>query len=231
MTARGTVKAASRRPKSVGVIFSGADLQRALRLRRAPDFFELRLDGLVFDLDELGDALPRLRAPFIITARSPSEGGANHLALVRRRELLLQFLPKAALVDIELRAALALSPVCAAARAGKIPLILSRHDFKTTPSVAALLEFARQAHLLGAAIFKIAVRTDSSAQLDRLLEFVESKAAPLPISAMGMGRRGCESRVRLARAGSVLNYAHLGRATVAGQWSLVQLRALLKRRR
>lgn len=231
MTARGRVKAASHRPKSVGVIFSGADLPRALRLRRPPDFFELRLDGLVAHLDELRGALPRLRVPFIITARSPGEGGANHLALARRRELLLQFLPQAALVDIELRGALALSAVCAAARAGKIPLILSRHDLKTTPSVAALLESARQAHSLGAAIFKIAARTDNSAQLGRLVEFVESKGAPLPISAMGIGGRGCESRARLARAGSVLNYAHLGRATVSGQWSFVQLRALLKRGR
>ena len=33
-------------PKIVGVIFSRLDLQRALRMRKPPDLFELRLDGL-----------------------------------------------------------------------------------------------------------------------------------------------------------------------------------------
>jgi 3-dehydroquinate dehydratase-1 len=42
---------------------------------------------------------------------------------------------------------------------------------------------------------------------------------------MGMGKLGRRSRLLLAAAGSVLNYAHLGHPTVQGQWSLAQLRA------
>ena len=48
MTARRSIK---RRPRVVGVIASRADLARAIRMRRPPDLFELRLDCLVDFVD------------------------------------------------------------------------------------------------------------------------------------------------------------------------------------
>src|SRR3954468_14903134 len=90
-------------PHIVGVIFSRADLQRALRMRKPPDFFELRLDGLISCLDEARRAVPQIRAPLIITARHPGEGGVNNLSAARRRALLLEFLPYARYIDVELR--------------------------------------------------------------------------------------------------------------------------------
>jgi 3-dehydroquinate dehydratase I len=221
------VKARSLRPQSVGVIFSKTDLGHACRLRWLPDLFELRLDGLVGATDELRNAIPKLRVPFIVTARSAAEGGANNLSLARRRKLLLCFLPGAAYVDVELRSAPALSAVLKSTRARKVRLILSLHDLKTTPTPNALSAAARLAHSLGADIFKLVTRTDRLDQLNRLLEFLESGSAPVPISAMGIGKLGRASRARLAQAGSVLNYAHLGRATIEGQWSLAQLRMAL----
>jgi len=81
---------ATDRPRVVGVIASRADLGRALGMRKPPDLFELRLDHLAGTVEqhrkssrardlwsELKNTLPRLRAPLIITARHPQEGGAN----------------------------------------------------------------------------------------------------------------------------------------------------------
>ncbi len=53
------------RPRVVGVITSRADLDFAMRVRRPPDLFELRLDHLVHVLDELENKLSRLRAPLL----------------------------------------------------------------------------------------------------------------------------------------------------------------------
>jgi 3-dehydroquinate dehydratase-1 len=228
MSAPRTVKATSR-PRSVGVIFSPHDLQRALHLRKPPDFYELRLDGLVAIAGKLPGAIPRLRRPLIITARSPDEGGANNLSLPRRRDLLLRFLPYAALIDVELANAALLSSVLKRARTKKVQVILSVHDFNSMPELNTLRAFARRAHSLGADLFKIAARTDTREELANLCEFVESKSSPVPISAMGVGKLGRVSRAILARAGSVLNYAHLGRPTSEGQWSLAQLRSALRR--
>ena len=222
---------ATTQPRYIGVIFSPSDLKRALRLRNRPDLFELRLDGLVVSVDKLPNVIPRLRRPVIITARSPSEGGLNHLSISRRRQLLRHFLPQAAMIDIELSCATALASIIKLARAGEVPLILSRHDFKCMPSAAALRKLADRAHSLGADIFKIVARTDDRQQLENLISFAQSERLPLPVSAMGIGRLGRVSRATLANTGSVLNYAHLGRATTKGQMSLSELRAVIRRSR
>ena len=223
MILRRTVKASSQ-PRSVGVIFSEEDLRRALRLRKPPDLFELRLDGLFAAIRKLPAAISQLRAPLIITARSRSEGGANSLSLARRRELLMRFLPVAAFVDIELSCAAAFSELIECARARNLQIIFSLHDTQAMPSLTTLQAAAARAHSLGGNIFKIAARTDRSEQLQILLDLVQSPL-PIAVSAMGLGKLGRTSRALLARAGSVLNYAHLGRPTVTGQWSLAQLRA------
>ncbi len=221
---------ATTQPRYVGVIFSANDLDRALRLRIRPDLFELRLDALVASVNRLPDVIPRLRCPIIITARAPSEGGLNHLSIGRRRQLLRRFLPQAAMIDIELSCATALASIIKLARAGEVPLILSRHDFKCMPSAAVLRKLADRANSLGADIFKIVARTDDRQQLEQLLAFAQSKSLPLSISAMGIGRLGRVSRAILANTGSVLNYAHLGRATAEGQMSLSELRAVIRRK-
>ena len=97
-----------RRPRVVGVIASGADLQKAVRMRRPPDLFELRLDCLAAIADQMERALPKLRRPLIITARDPHEGGANKVPLRQRRDLLVRFLNHADYIDVELRSACAL---------------------------------------------------------------------------------------------------------------------------
>ena len=221
---------ATTQPRYVGVIFSANDLNRALRLRSRPDLFELRLDGLAASAHKLPDVIPRLRRPVIITARSPKEGGLNLLSLSRRRQLLRCFLPMAAMIDLELSCATALASIIKLARASEVPLILSRHDFKRMPSVTVLRKLVARAHSLGADIFKIVARTDDRQQLEQLLAFAQSKSLPLSISAMGVGKLGRVSRAILATTGSVLNYAHLGRATAQGQMSLSELRAVIRRR-
>jgi 3-dehydroquinate dehydratase type I len=231
MTLPETVKGLSLSPRSVGVIFSEADLQRACRSQQPPDLFELRLDGLAAVIDDLERAIPKLSAPLLITARSSAEGGANNLSLARRRRLLLRFLPMAKYLDVELRFAQELSDIIKHARKAKVGVILSLHVLNTTPSQRLLLSAAIRACSLGADIFKIATRTDRRDQVDRLLNLVKGQDAPVPISAMGFGKLGRVSRASLARAGSVLNYAYLAKPSVDGQWSLAQLRAALKEKR
>jgi 3-dehydroquinate dehydratase I len=212
------------RRKIVGVIFSPADLDRALRLRKPPDLFELRLDRLLNCVDELRDAARRLSAPLIVTARDPREGGANNLPTTRRRALLSEFLPHARYVDVELRSAEALRAVLQTAAQRKIETIISFHDLEATPPVSQLEKIAERARSLGAAIVKIATRTDTRPQLDTLLEFFDRQSGASDLAAMGIGRLGRTARLELARRGSVLNYAYLAVRVAAGQLSIRELR-------
>lgn len=215
-------------PRIVGVICSRIDLERALRMRTPPDFFELRLDMLVPSIRAPGKAVEKLPAPVIVTARHPREAGANQLSSRERRDLLLGFLSQAAYVDVELRSVRALAAVLRAAKANRVPTIVSFHDFRGTPSASRLDEIARAAESLGPEFIKIATRTDTEAQLTRLLDFFERQTCGAKIVAMGIGKLGRSSRLHLARRGCALNYAHLGKAQVPGQLSMQELRAALR---
>ena len=93
------------RHRVVGVITSPAELDFAIRMRKPPDFFELRLDRLVRVVDRLENKISKLPAPLIITARHPMEGGANRLSAPQRHNLLARFLFRARYIDVELRSA------------------------------------------------------------------------------------------------------------------------------
>ena len=238
MTTRSPTKD-GRRPRVVGVIMSQTDLDLAIRMRERPDLFELRLDHLVRPpsvavatcgatdiVDELEEKVSRLRAPLIVTARHPQEGGANKLNLRQRRDLLSRFLPYARYIDIELRSAAALHSLCKLARKKNVGRIISFHDLKATPDLGGLQVKARRAKSLGADIFKVATRTDTPAQLARLLDFItKKKDLGLAVSAMGIGKLGVISRVLLAYRGSALVYGSVAAAIdIEGQMSLEQLR-------
>jgi len=222
-----TRRSIKRRPQVVGVIVSRTDLERALKMRRPPDLFELRLDRLVSIADQVENLLPQLRTSLIITARHPHEGGAGKLGLRHRRVLLARFLNHANYIDVELRSASALRSILKLAKTKNVRRIISWHSFKSTPSARALAAKAREAKSHGADIFKVATRTDTPMELGRLFEFMTSSRSDLALAVMGIGKLGAISRVMLARAGSVLIYASMGAMSdIEGQLSLEQLREL-----
>jgi 3-dehydroquinate dehydratase-1 len=191
-----------------------------------PDFFELRLDRLVHAVDRLDNKISKLRAPLIITARHPMEGGANRLSLLQRHNLLARFLSRARYIDVELRSAPVFRSLLRLARKQNVRRIISVHYLKSTPTPNQLRDKARAAKTYGADIFKLATRTDTQAQLTRLIDFVAAKQVDIPVSAMGIGELGTASRLLLACCGSALVYVSLGRSDIEGQISLEQFRAL-----
>ena len=214
----------------MAVIRSSADLDVAIAMKRQPDLFELRLDSLSPITSQLEKKISRLRTPLIITARDPREGGIGKLSFEKRSDLLLEFLPRARYVDVELRSARKFESLLARAQKQQISRILSYHNFKSTPTSRSLYAKARTAGSLGADIFKVATRTDTPAAVARLIDFIAHKEVDhLSISAMGIGTLGAISRLLLARCGSVLNYASLGQPNVEGQLSVALLRSALGR--
>lgn len=215
------------RPQVVGAVHSPGALRRALRIQPGEvDFLEIRVDAFALDPAPLLRALPRLRVPLLITVRHPAEGGAHQLSLARRRALFAQFLPVAALIDIELRSAEKLAATIAEARRRGVRVVISDHHFKTMPSAARLRQTIRRALAAGADICKLAALAETPAALAQLLALFAQKS-PLPLSVMGMGRFGKISRLLLAQAGSVLNYGYLDTPNASGQWEATLLRKRL----
>src|SRR6266481_4170782 len=131
MTARKPVKARRLRCRIVGVITTVPELRMATKMSRPPDLFELRLDHLVGLEPELEKKIPLLKAPLIITARHPAEGGANTLSLGQRGRLLARFLPRARYVDLELRSVKALTAALDLSHHKNVRRIISFHDFRS----------------------------------------------------------------------------------------------------
>ena len=209
----------------VGVIASPAELDFAVRMNEPPDLFELRLDRLVRVIDRLEKKITRLRAPLIVTARHPMEGGANRLSPQQRHNLLARFLSQARYMDIELRSAPLYVPLIRLARRKNVRRIISVHYLKSTPPPSRLRAQAQAAKTYGADFFKVATRTDTLMQLARLIDFAAANDLGIAVSAMGIGKLGAASRVLLACCGSGLVYVSLGQSDIEGQMSLDQFRA------
>ncbi len=211
----------------VGVIHSAASLRLAAQLAPgAVDVLEIRLDTLTDALDELRATLTSLRSPLLFTARHPREGGQSGMSAGTRRGLLEEFLPRASAVDLELRSFGEMAGLVAQIRQLGVPLILSHHDFRQTPSMKRLSVLTARARRAGADVFKIAATANHPADLARLLTLFPAVKSPR-LSAMAMGEFGRVSRLLLAQAGSVLNYGYLDRASVPGQWPAVLLKQRL----
>lgn len=155
--------------------------------------------------------------PLLVTVRDAAEGGKRRLTTLERRQMFLEFLPRASWIDVEIASLKALREVVAAARAGGVGLVASFHDFHGTPTRRKFRSLADRAIGEKAAVLKIATRTDDALALARLLEFIGTETR-IPVSVMGMGRLGRASRLSLAAAGSILNYVSLGPPAAPGQW-------------
>jgi len=203
----------------VGIVDSPAALRAAGRLGRSEvDFLEWRADFL-------GIGIVKSKIPWIVTARHPAEGGQNAMSAPARREALLDLLPAAALVDVEIRSLRGMDAVLGEARKAGIGVIASFHDFQKTPPASRLQDLVKKASDAGADVFKIATHTTSPGDVAQLLNLLET--TPLPLAVMGIGPLGMASRVILAAAGSVLNYGWLHQPNVIGQWSAKELRGVL----
>ena len=188
-----------RRPRVVGVISSPTELDLAIRIAEPPDLFELRLDRLVRPssqgqgaarvINRLETKISKLRAPFVITARHPMEGGANRLSAVAATRSPLSILVPGPLyrcrIAVSARFRFAAS---AGSKAKRAPNHFSSSPEKHPVSQSVTeLKRTRQKRMVRT-FFKVATRTDTPAQLTRLIDFRRASDVDIPVSAMGIGR-------------------------------------------
>lgn len=213
----------------VAAVHTQAGLRVAGRLgNRDVDLVELRVDALAGKPAGVRSFLAKCKLPVLLTVRHPAEGGIGNLSAASRRKYFEEFLPFAALVDVELRCVGAMREVIAAAKERRIGVVISDHHFHRTPTLAQMVERGKRAFAAGADIFKLACLTDSVGSVARLMEFLSAEKGR-PLAVMGMGKFGQVSRLVLACAGSILNYGYLDKPNAPGQWEARELKGLLRR--
>lgn len=201
------------------------------------DMIEWRVDHYDDVLDEK-KLLPLLREineirkdkPLIFTFRNASQGGVR--AIESRDYSLLYntiILGKLVdIVDIEMNVDPAVGqPLVQKAKQAGIAVILSYHDFDSTPTKDVIIKRMQHMYTLGADIAKIANMPRSQKDVDATVEAAKTlKENGELFVAISMGELGEFTRVHATTLGSCLTYAALGTVSAPGQ---VEIEDLIKR--
>ncbi len=221
-------------PRVAGVIVDGVGkgtIKKALRA--GADLLELRIDtfgqrdptSLVRDLERLKAVDGARSIPLVITVRSRAEGGLHAIADRKRLEIFQALMPFADYVDIELSSGTILKDVVRSAGRVKTKVIVSYHNFRSTPGPERLRAVIKKARASGADIVKIATFARKRADLQTLaLVLLEGPGGPGGVKGGGsnliviaMGGLGAPTRIFFPVLGSLLSYGSVTGSTAPGQ--------------
>lgn len=198
------------------------------------DFFEE-----LSSFDSLKSLMTELKAMLkdiilLFTIRSENEGGEKLSFDTPSIKEINQFVIEnslADMVDVELFSGdEAVAEQIALAKAHGVKIIMSNHDFKTTPEESVIVERLRKMQQLGADIVKIAVMPENKLQLLSLLRAVtvmNEEYAEVPVVAISMGSIGAISRMTGEIFGSAITFAALSKGSAPGQIPVKDINEIL----
>lgn len=216
--------------ESLVIAAATGDLADATQAQGLADAVEFRMDFADEPLAMLDEYTGPL--PVIATNRVEDQGGEAP-ARPERLEVLASAVkhPRVEAIDIEL-ATVRDGPgqrVIGHARDHDAAVVISTHDFETTPPPDELHAELRRAGEHGDVAKIATTATDRSDVLDLLTVTHERTTAGESVATMAMGTPGRHSRVVTPLYGSRITYAPVdpARATAPGQYDLATLHRLL----
>ena len=213
----------------VAIVISDKEQNKSIESRNI-DIVEIRLDQ--FDrLDTnyiRGNIITRkeLNLPLILTIRSRKEGGKKNISDRRKSKLFEDIISLVDAVDIELRSPI-VSKVIDIAKRNKKIIIISWHDFKSTPDNRTLTDILNKAKEKGAHIVKIAANANKAEDVIRLMEFTQKNKSK-NIITIALGSIGAISRLSFPMAGSLVTYSYINKPSGFGQIPLDTLQEQLR---
>lgn len=232
-------------PKIIASI-TGKDADEVLQQARAigaseqVDIAEFRLDylpsstGSSATTDLVNQVTSVLQGkPLLVTFRSKAEGGERQIPDAEYFALYGALLQSAAidLLDVEMMKPEAqVTDIVARAHAKGIAVVLSNHDFESTPEHQVIIERLQRQQRLGGDILKIAAMPKSAADVLTLMaatQEMHASYAQRPLLTMSMGALGVTSRLAGQLTGSALTYASVGSASAPGQLDAGAVRTVL----
>lgn len=186
-------------------------------------------------LQRLQEKLTESDKILLFTIRSESEGGEKLAFTTPGIHEINEAVIESAIpdmVDVELfSGAEDIQKLVTLAHQKGVYIIMSNHDFHTTPEADVMLNRLRSMQDMGADIAKIAVMPNDEMQLLRLLAVTNTmyeKYAEIPLITISMGRLGVLSRLCGQIFGSAVTFAALDQASAPGQIPVDELNTMLK---
>ena len=202
------------------------------------DMIEFRADHYenVLEPDKLRELLVKLREtirkPMIFTFRRFEEGGKTKTTLRYYTDMLKMVALGgfAEILDVE-RAVVeddaALIPML---KEMGVHIILSQHDFNSTPTQSEILKTLLLMQKMGADIIKVAYMPNSKKDVLALINATEemtSNYSSCPVVAISMGHLGMITRILGEFTESAISFASITRASAPGQVNIDNLKTVL----
>jgi 3-dehydroquinate dehydratase I len=225
----------------MGTTLEELKLEIATVKQEQPDIIEWRVDALNEAnnihavLHALSEIKPLLEeVPLLFTFRSFKEGGEKKTTLEFYDKLLQKVIESnnIDLIDIELFTGGNVQTLVQKAKKHHISVLLSNHDFKTTPSTDEMLSRLLAMQNAGADITKLAVMPNNMGDVLRLLtvaEMMKTLHATQPFITIAMGPLGVLSRIAGEFVGSAASFGSGKQASAPGQITAAELKYILKK--
>jgi 3-dehydroquinate dehydratase-1 len=195
------------------------------------DIAEIRVDQFrSFDPSYVNDKLAMFadKIPTLATIRIADEGGSWKGSESDRQKLFRSIIPNVDAIDIELQCIDTLKKIGPAVKAAGKLLVVSFHDFDTTPDLHKLEQIVRDAKERGADIVKIATNATEQEHLKSLASLLTG-TKDIGLIVIGMGGFGFISRLLFPALGSLMTFASVpDQNTAPGQMPYLEMFDLLR---
>lgn len=196
------------------------------------DFFEHYSDWKKIEIT--GKKLRQLtqNIPLLFTFRTKQEGGQSDISKQEYQTLLTQAINSHLfdLIDIELLLDLNIvKSLIALGKEQNTTIILSSHNFFSTPTKDEIISRLKQMEILGADIAKIAVMPKTKDDVITLLSATieQTKESSIPVVTMSMGQLGIISRICGTLTGSAITFGCINHSSAPGQLNINDLSQIL----
>ena len=205
----------------VCVAISDKNIEKCLQVLDSVEMAEIRLDMTDYNPDEIKVVFSHPTIT-IATCRPDKMGKAEQL-----KRLAKAIESGAKYVDIEIEADEDLRTLLISkAKKHGCKVIISYHNYDTTPGLKELYRIVDECFVLGADIAKLATFSKSKADNARLLSLYSNEK---PVIALGMGETGKITRIMAPLMGAEFTFAAMdeGLATAPGQITYTNLKNIL----
>ena len=211
-----------------------AEVAAAAAAAAGAEVIEVRLDalagGVEINIDDFA-ALGNGGRKLLFTNRAPWEGGGFSGSEEERIAPLIEAAGRGFWADIELSAPEAGRRAVIGAAAPEARVIVSWHDFSSTPGPRELSDILARMAESGAHAGKIVTTAHGPGDVLRVLSLLDAAAGRgFPLIAFCMGEAGRISRVATLFLGGFMSYAapdEGGGATAPGQLTLAAMRRII----
>lgn len=196
------------------------------------EVIEIWLDTIRdLDLGQLFKLKKKIKKPFLMVNKASWEGGHFKGTEAQRITSLIQAMERGAdYVDVGMQTEESwIQKVVDHKQKHGSQLLLSHHDFESTPPLEQMKKIIEKAHRLGADFVKLATQVNHLEENLILFELTTwAKSKKIPIITIGMGKLGKISRVVCPLLGSAFYFAPVvsSHKTAPGQLTKDELKTI-----